>query len=172
MKTGKIIIGCAFLVFMSVSLSSCSMIIRAVRNKPRNVMVAPDMPIVDTAVIKIDYYIFVKEYNGINVESEWYSNDRLKTISATIPAGETHLLFDIYMVFTRNQATYSFRPKDIELKYDFEPGRKYRVGMFTENIGNFIFPRRKIFLAIWDMEPAPGSGKEPLRSWELSEIPF
>ena len=175
MKAGKFIVGCAFVVFMTVSLSSCALIITAVRSTPRNITVDPNIPVEEAAVVKIDYNIAVREYNGIDIEKAWYPKDDLKAINAAIPPGETHLLFDIYKVFNRGNSSFSFTAKDIELKYDFEAGKKYRLGLYTEDIGNFIYPRRKIFLAIWDGDAASGSGESNnaiLKSWELSEIPF
>jgi len=175
MKTGKFIVGCAFVVFMAVVLSGCALITTAVRSTPRNITVDPDIPAEEAAVVKIDYNIAVKEYNGINIEKVWYPNDDLKAINAAMPGGETHLLFDIYKTFDSLNESYSFRARDIELKYNFEAGKKYRLGLYTVDTGTLLNPKRKIFLAVWDSDAASGSGESDnalLKSWELKEIPF
>jgi len=175
-KTGKFLVDCAFIAFLAVSLSGCSLMVsavrEAVRNTPHDITGDPDLPVEATAVVRINYEIHVKEYNGINVQDVWYSDKSVKTINAPIPGGETRLVFDIDKVFERRNSTYTFNRKNIELKYNFEAGKKYMVGIYSEDIGNFFTSRRKVFLGIWDDDPASESYKTLLRFWEIAEIPF
>jgi len=147
MKTGKFIFGFAFafIVISAVSLIGCF------STPPGNITIDPNLPKEEAAVVIFHDTIYVKEYNGIDVESEWYLKDGLRRVIATIPTGETHLLFDIYASFERGNTTYTFRPKDLELKFNFEAGKEYTVSLYaSKNEGNFLFPKQKVVLAIWD----------------------
>ena len=143
---------------------------------PGKTTIDPDMPLEEAAVVVFHNSVNIKEYNGINIEKEWYPKDKLRKMTVTMPAGETHLLFDIYASFDRGNTTYTFRPRDLELKYDFEAGKEYTVSVYaSKNEGNFFQPKQKIFLAIWDKiysDANPGNNEEAhiVKSWELAEF--
>jgi hypothetical protein len=172
MKTGKFTFGFAFIAVMAAILSGCF----SLPAKPGVITIDPNHPKEESAVLIFPDFLYIKEYNGIDVESEWYPNDKLRKVTATIPAGDTHLLFDVYMSYSRGNTTYTFRPKDMELKFNFEAGKEYTVSIYaSKNIGNFIFPKQKIILAIWDRiysDANPGNTEEShiIKSWELSEF--
>jgi hypothetical protein len=177
MKKGKKVFILTFVVLITVLFNGC-LISQVVRNMPRNVTIDPDLPVEEAAAVRVDSTIFVKEYNGINVKDSWYTKDKLKAINAVMPAGDTHFLFDLNVVFSRSNATYTLKGSDLELKFNFEAGKKYRIGVFAESVGTFFSPRRKVFLAIWDNASVskPGESaeveRELIKSWELSEIAF
>ena len=168
MKTGKFIFGFAFIAVMAILLGGCFSL-------PGKVTVDPDIPIEESAVVKFYSSVYVKEYNGINVEDGWYRGDGTKNLTATIPAGETHLLFDIYASFDRRNTTYFFEPKNIELKFNFEAGKEYTVNVYaSKNEGSLFLPKQKIILAIWDriLSVDDGTSKEDgiVKAWELGEF--
>jgi len=175
MKTRKIIFILMLAVFM-VSLSSCSLIIHAIRHPAGKLAMDPDLSADQTAVVIFGEPLFIKEYNGIDVKSKWYPKDRTRKMTITLPAGEAHLLFDIYAAWDRGNTTYHFRPKDVELKFNFEAGKQYTVALYAgKNEGNFFFPRQKIYLAVWnriysDADPGNREENNILKSWELGEF--
>ena len=140
---------------------------------PGKITIDEDIPLEKAAVVVFHSSINIKEYNGINVEKELYPRDKLRNMTVTMPAGETHLLFDIYASFDRGNTTYTFRPKDLELKFDFEAGREYTVSIFaSKNEGKLLFPKQRVILAVWDKIYSganPGNKEEShiIKSWEL-----
>ena len=174
MKTGKFIFGLVFITVMAISLTGCLSLLFAPR--PGVVTMDPNLPKEKAAVVVFHSSIKVKEYNGIDVKGNWYPKDEWRKITATIPGGETHLLFDIWGVFDRGNITYTFEPKDLELKFDFEAGKEYTVSIYaSKNEGSFVFPRQKVFLAIWDRiysDANPGNTHEDsiIKSWEFGEF--
>jgi hypothetical protein len=173
MKTEKFMVGFAFIVLLAVSLTGCFSLFGT---RPGVTTIDPNLPIEQSAVVAFQSSMHIKEYNGISTEKEWYPKDRLRKMTVTMPAGETHLLFDLYTSFSRGNTTYTFRPKDLELKFDFEAGKKYTVGVYaSQNEGNFLFPKQKVVLAIWDKiysdaNPGNRQGKHIVKSWEIGEF--
>jgi len=173
MKTEKFIIGFAFIALLAVSLTGCFSLFGT---RPGVTTIDPNLPIEQSAVVVFTNTMYVKEYNGINVEKEWYPKDKLRKMTVTMPAGETHLLFDIYTSFDRRNTIYTFTPKDIELKFDFEAGKKYTVSLYaSENEGSLLFPKQKVVLAIWDKiysdaNPGNRQGNHIVKSWEIGEF--
>jgi len=166
MKTGKCIFGFVFIVLVAVSLSGCSLLFHAILHPAGTLTMDPNLPVEEAAVVVFGEAIYVKEYNGIDVEKAWYPKDRTREMTITVPAGEAHLLFDIYASWSRGNTTYSFKPKDMELKFDFEAGKEYTVDVYaSRNIGNFLFPKQKVLLEIRDRK-----GKNELKSWEIGEF--
>ena len=158
----------ALFAFLAISSSASA--------PPGKITLDPGLPLEESAVVVFHSSICVKEYNGIGVENEWYPKDKLRKMTITMPAGETHLLFDIYASFDRRNTTYTFRPKDLELKFNFEAGKEYTVSIYaSKNEGDFFSPKQKVILAIWDKiysDANPGNTEEShiVKSWELSEF--
>jgi len=161
-------------VILAVSLTGCLSLL--LTPLPGKITIDPELPIEKNAVVVFHSSIFIKEYNGINVKDEWYPKGNYRKMTVTIPGGETDLLFDISASFDRGNTTYTFRPKDLELKFDFEAGKEYTVSVYrSKNLGNFFIPKQKIYLAIWDKiysDANPGNAQEDhvVKSWELTEF--
>lgn len=171
MKTGKFIFGFA-LVAIAVLFAGCF----SIPVSPGKIAVDPDLPKENAAVVIFNDTINVKEYNGIDVREEWYPKGKWRRVTATMPGGETQFLFDINANFYRGNTTYTFRPKDLELKFNFEAGKEYTVALYvTKNEGSFLRPKQKVVLAIWDRiysDANPGNSQESrvVKSWELTEF--
>jgi len=170
MSAGKMTLLGVICVIAAVSLTGCFSLFGA---KPGNITIDPDLPAEKAAVVVFNSVIYVKEYNGVSVENEWYPKAILRKMTATIPGGETHLRFDIYASFDRGNTTYTFKPKDLELKFDFEAGKEYTVSVYhSKDEGDLLAPKEKIILAIWDRiysDANPGNSEEDhvIESWEL-----
>ena len=143
---------------------------------PGKTTIDPDLPQEETAVVVFSDSICVKEYNGINVEKEWYPG-KLRKMTVTMPAGNTHLLFDILTVFERgNNNFYTFDPRNLELNFNFEAGKEYTVSVYaSKNEGTLFNPKQKVVLAIWDKiyssgNPGNNEGAHIVKSWELAEF--
>jgi len=170
MKKIRFIFILTFAAFTAVSFSSCF------STPPGKLAIDPDLPADKTSVVIFNESLFIKEYNGIDVKSKWYAKDRIRKMTVTLPEGEAHLLFDIYAAWNRGNTIYHFRPKDLELKFNFEAEKEYTVALYAgKNEGNFLFPRQKIYLAIWNRiysDANPGNREENniIKSWEIGEF--
>jgi len=174
MKTGKCLFRFVFIAVVAVTFTGCFSLLFSV--SAGKTTINPDLPKEKAAVVIFNRGLYVKEYNGIDVEDAWYPKGNLRHMTVTMPAGETRLLFDMHVQFQRGNTIYSFRPKDLELKFNFEAGKEYTVGVFaSKNEGNFFIPKQKIVLAIWDRIYSgadPGNREENhiIKSWELGEF--
>jgi len=77
-----------------------------------------------------DGFFHFKEWNGINIEDTVYNKRWIKsndTVMITVPAGETSFLFDLTYEFNSQSSSRSYEFENIELKYLFEPGKKYEI---------------------------------------------
>jgi hypothetical protein len=170
MKTGKLFF--ALIAFAAISLAGCF----SLPVRPGNITIDPDLSKEKSTVVIFPDFFYIKEYNGIDVKNEWYPKEKLRRVTATMPAGDTHLLFDIYTSYSRGNTTYTFTPKDLELKFNFEAGKEYTVSIFaSKNEGSFFNPKQKLVLAIWDRiysDANPGNTEEShiIKSWELVEF--
>lgn len=136
----------------------------------------PELSAENTTYVVFCGTIFVQEYNGINVSDTWYPRGKLRVNRVTLPAGDTTVGINIRGEFSRGNTIYTIRIDDVQLKYDFEQGKEYTIGLYiAENTGNFLFPKNKIMLAIWGKafpDGSPGRTKPDLilKSWELGEV--
>ncbi|MDR2766980.1 MAG: hypothetical protein LBB82_01500 [Treponema sp.] len=107
--------------------------------------------------------IYVSTINGIEVEEAWYGkwNGHSSPITATIPAGETIVGFDIYG--SDNNFIYStiYTIDDLQMKFNFEAGKKYAVRFFVAGAYNAKTKTLGIYESPWEQ------GKIPLKSWEF-----
>jgi hypothetical protein len=159
MKTGKFIVSFACIAALVVSLSGCFSL-------SAKITVDPDLPIESSAMVMIPSVIHVKEYNGINVKELWYPKNEFRDITVIMPAGETHLLFDMYAGFVWGNTTYNFKPKDVVLKYNFEAGKEYTIGVTLSD-------KKVVVLAIWDgfyPNELPRGDDLIVKSWELGRF--
>jgi len=168
MKHGLSLFAIAVFAFLAISSATAP--------APGVASIDPDISPERAAIVVFSHAIKVKEYNGIDVKEEWYPEGKSRKMTVTMPGGETYLLFDIWASFDRGNTTYTFNPKDMEMKFDFEAGKEYTVSLYaSKNEGNFLFPKQRIVLAIWDKiysDANPGNREEAhvIKSWELAEF--
>lgn len=134
----------------------------------------PDLTPDRTAKVVFTDSIQVQQYNGIDVVETWYPGDKLRKITATLPAETTSILFNVYTNVTVGRVTYRFKVEDLELNFDFAPGKEYTLGIYTESMGaqTFFLGKMKVGIAIWDRIFGPGESREvknAVKSWELGE---
>jgi hypothetical protein len=126
-----------------------------------------------STLIVLDDTIYVLEYNGISVEDAWYPNGKHRINRVTLPAGETTLLFNFRGVIAQSNRTVSIAADDIELRFNFEAGQKYNIGLYTKSLG--FFKNTEYGVAIWGYAPSsasPGAADEEkmLKSWKFGEV--
>jgi hypothetical protein len=75
-------------------------------------------------------YFQFKEWNGKDIKDTVYkkriikSNDIIKFI---VPAGDNGFTFDVKYEIGNSQTTTVYSYNNIELRYEFEPGKKYTI---------------------------------------------
>jgi hypothetical protein len=114
----------------------------------------------------------VLEYNGIDVNANWYPNDKWRVNKITLPAGEMTILFNYWVNIGRGNTSYHITGDDISLKYTFEPGKEYTVANYTKDHG-FIFGKTEYGVAIWETASqtgSPGRVDGAVKSWKLGEL--
>lgn len=166
-------------IFIVLFASGCGTIVRtAIRDVRRtDINMAPELPEEQTAVVTISEVIEVYAYNGIDVSKTWHPKRKNRVVKAVLPSGETALSLNLHAEFTVGNTIYISDIEDVEVRYNFEAGKEYTIGMYAKRTedSNFLFPRYKILLVIWGKTfpgGAPISNFEDslLRSWELGEI--
>jgi len=71
-----------------------------------------------------------KEWNGMDIKNTVYKKRMIKSndiIKFIVPAGSNSFAFDILYRISNNQQTTVYSYKNIDLRYDFEPGKKYTI---------------------------------------------
>jgi hypothetical protein len=105
-----------------------------------------EVPLEQSAVLKILDSIVVKNYNGIDVKLRYPPRPFQGFASFTIPAGRTTFVMDLDHIdggYYSIQTVY--RASNIPLSYDFEAGETYRIIFeFTDADMRMTGPRRNI----------------------------
>jgi len=137
-------LGLVVITAFVVAFSGCA-------SRPRNRTFDRDIPREETTRVLINESIFVTEVNGIPVR--WYGLLRRRNyIRARLPAGETHLLFNMshsvpVVPFSNNFVV--FRQNDLELLYHFASGREYTIGFYVRQ-NEDATRSRTLLLGIWE----------------------
>jgi len=97
----------------AVLLSSCLFIPKSYKT-----YLDTTVPADQTTTISFEGGFIIKRWN----ETKVYS-----TRTVTLPAGNTTFLFDLNFTFSNQYSSTTYRFEDIELRYLFEPGKKYTV---------------------------------------------
>ena len=66
----------------------------------------------------------------------------------------------------------SVKVENIVFQFDFEAGKEYTVGRYTESTGFLGMGKTKVGIAIWDtaMPKLNGDKSKAIKSWELGEV--
>jgi hypothetical protein len=147
-----------------IILSSCSSTFKLV--------VDEDNPVEQNALIIVDSgagFFILKEWNGIEIREMLYkkrwltSND---TVRLTVPAGDTSIGFDISFTFSNQYSSTTYKMDDIELNYNFEAGKRYRITGATKSMG--FFKGYELMIRLYDVT-VRGTKPELLKEWTLGE---
>jgi hypothetical protein len=146
---------------LAVFLSSCSSTYKMIVDKnipeDQNVMVTFEN---DTK----DGYFFVREWNNIKINDELYGGKNISSndkVEMTVPAGNTNFTFDVYYTISTRYSSTTNSFKDIELRYNLEPGKKYLIkgdSSFRDFLKGYEFSIR-----IYDED-----GRTLLKEWKLN----
>ena len=155
------------LVFVTLLISSCF-------TMPGKINFDPGLPPEQTTVVVFEKEIHVKEYNGVDVFDEWQPDMKYRKNTVTLPAGQAAIAFDLFAYFkTGSYSSITIKQEDIELHFNFEAGKTYRMGFYREiagGLGSFIMSRYKFGIAIWDNSIEYTTSKNnAIRYWELGE---
>lgn len=127
-----------------------------------------NVPLEQTAVVTFTdgTVTTVKEWNGKDIKEDLYKK---KTVSnkdkavLTVPAGNNSFTFDIVFVYGSSNSISTYPFKDLELRYDLEPGKKYQIIGTSKSLG--FFKGDELYVGIYD----EASKKIPLKEWKLGE---
>ncbi|MCL2800896.1 MAG: hypothetical protein FWD28_03975 [Treponema sp.] len=127
--------------------------------------------------------IFIKEYNGINVESLLYkpyseTNPKLRPdgIRVLFPPGEALLLFDLDLWIPWGNSAYIFRRDDVIVRYNFEAGKEYTFTFHHRRDENAVTSRRNrwiLSMEVWEgiiTKRPQGDESRLLNSWDIGEF--
>jgi hypothetical protein len=163
--TMKKFITFTMVIFAALAVCACS-------TPSGKIVYDPALPAEKTTLVVFDSSIYILAYNGIDVSSTWYPNDKLRTNKITLPAGDTSIRFNLRAYFSppMSNITYNVRMEDVELRYNFEAGKEYTFTFYYKSQG--FLKKYDVGVAIWDYASLTGSGGQGnmLKSWKLGEI--
>jgi hypothetical protein len=146
-------------VFTVYILSGCAF--------PGKVLVDPDIPSEKNTIVIFESTIEIVEYNGVNVTKLWYPTGYLRKNTVTLPAGPATFSINCFARLYKTIVSI----KDIELRFNFEAGKNYRVAAIYDRTGILGWTTVKIGVGIWDDAIGAVNEKETaLRYWEFDEI--
>jgi hypothetical protein len=161
MKMKKIVFYFVLITGIAAFLSSCSSTYSMVvdKNSPadQNVTVTFDNS------TKNGYFL-LREWNNSGIKDELYtdkgisSNDKVELI---VPAGMTSFTFDVFFTISNRYSSTTYSFKDIELRYNLEPGKEYLIKGDSTLIG--LIKGFEFSIRIYD-----AAGSTLLREWKLN----
>jgi hypothetical protein len=157
----------AALICAVLPLLGCGTIVKQIMTL--SVVYDESLPKEETALVVFSEAIRVVEYNGIAVEDTWYPDKKLRRNKATLPAGETSIVFNYRGSINAGNTRISFHGEGIELHFDFEAGKEYTMGMYTQSLG--FFQPTEYGVAIWDASGGSAFRKDKLiKSWRFGDF--
>jgi hypothetical protein len=81
----------------------------------------------------------------------------------TLPAGNNTFLFDLYFTFSNQYSSTTYEMKDIELRYLFEPGKKYKIKGKHKLLG--LFKGYEFYVELYDTTKR----SVLLREWKVGQ---
>jgi len=149
-------------VGIMTSLSSCS--------STHKLVVDANVPEDQTATVTFvndtsNGWFIVREWNNINIQKELYDNKDISSDDEailTVPAGNTSFTFDVYFTYSSGSRSTTYSLKNIELRYDLEPGNKYYIKGRSKSLG--LFQGYEVFVGILD-----AANDTLLKEWKLGK---
>ena len=148
-------------LFVSLLLMGCK--------STGRINLGPDLPREETTRITFSEVLVVQEINDIRVYNEFYPRERSRENVVTLPAGEITMLFNLRAYVRRGQnLVVRVFDDDLVVIYNFEPGKRYSIGLYVESLGaaGFFLGHFKYSIGIWENANMRG---RPARTWELGE---
>ena len=138
---------------------------------PRTLILDPNLPPEETTMVVFQQVLCITQYNGIDVRERWYPDEKYREIKATLPAGQTTIIFNYRAETSVGNTTYRMKADDIELHFDFEAGKKYIIGFYREaGIETYFLGKLKYGVATWENSSSSNKKDNAIKSWELGEF--
>jgi len=119
--------------------------------------------------IQVPVHYTLKKWNDTNIE-KYFPRNRGRFI---VPAGNNTMIFDVEYYDNDDKKIYTF--KNVELQYDFEPEKKYRVDNsinFTRSESKYLHLGHEfnveLYIRLYDT--TKGSSTLPLKQWKVIRL--
>jgi hypothetical protein len=132
-----------------VILSSCLFI-----PKTYKTFLDTSVPDDQNTIVTLEGGLLLKEWNDSIVHA--YG-------TLTLPAGNSSFLFDVSFTFSNQYSSTTYKMEDIELRYLFEPEKKYKIKTKYKSLG--LFKGYEFFIEMYDTT----KGSVQLREWKIGE---
>ena len=155
-----------FVMSIAIGIITVSCLISSTHKMDMN----ENLPIEQKAVVtfvnnNIGWFI-LKEWNGIDITDRVYGKKGVTSKDKailTVPAGENSFLYKVNFTWFYNQSTRTVALDNIEMKYSYEPNKKYQVKGRTKSLG--LFKKDELFVGIYEVD----KNSVLLREWKLGE---
>jgi len=140
-----------FLVFSAVVvLSSCFSI-----PKTYKTFLDVTTPKEQNATVKFEGGFWLKKWNDMDVYT---------TNNIVLPSGNNSFLFDLSFTFSNQYSSTTYKMENIELRYLFEPGKKYTIKSQYKSLG--LLKGFEFFIELYD---TTGRKPELLKEWKVGQ---
>jgi len=98
-----------------------------------------------------DGWFVVTKWNNTSVVEELYGGKDVASndISIlTVPAGDTGFTFEVHFTLSKINSVTTHSYKNIEIRYDLEPGKEYHIKGLSKSSGYFM--KYELFVGIYD----------------------
>ena len=132
----------------------------------------PNLNKESAATIVFEHTVKVSEYNGISVGNEWYPNNTRRRNTVLLPAGSASIVFDFYVSLVTGYNRYTnVTLNGVELRFDFEAGKEYYIGYYSESVGSqtLFQSSYEVGIAIWSGTSSSNRKDNALRFWKFGE---
>jgi len=165
----KTIFYCVMLAGIATSFSSCVTTVK--------MAVDENIPAEQTATVTFvndddNGWFFVQEWhnerNSKRLGKELYGKGSAsdQETELTVPAGNNSFIFDAKYLFHNGNTNITHTINDIELKYNLEQGKEYRINCIIKRSSKQNV-RWELFVGIFDVT---GRQEALLKEWKIGEI--
>jgi len=160
-------------IICSIIIVSAALLVLGCGTPPGKIVFDPNLPEDSAAVVILSDEIFVLQYNGIDVNENWYPKSKRRENKVTLPAGPTVLNFNLSAtVQTGRNSFANIARQNMELRFNFEAGETYYVGVYANitTFGYLVFGDRKFGIGIWNGTTDRGGKDAAVKYWELGTL--